>query len=84
MKWAKARVVLPGLPEFNRFPDKVDDIDAIFDFVDNAHQPRVPIKSNEGLLIYLTHTKREWLLECSDLPGLSLVDAEGLIEWWYG
>ncbi|MCJ7568664.1 MAG: hypothetical protein MUO58_14100 [Anaerolineales bacterium] len=54
MEWTKARVILPGLPEFYRFADYVDDIDAIFDFVDSAHQPRVPLASPEDMSIHLT------------------------------
>ncbi len=81
MEWAKARVILPGLPEFYRFTDQVDDIDALFDFVNNAHQPLIPIASNEGIPTDLTQTKREWLLEYSDLPDLSLFDNAGMVEW---
>ena len=51
MEWTKARVIFTGLPEFYRFADQVDDIDAIFYFVDNAHQPRVLIALNLGVSI---------------------------------
>jgi hypothetical protein len=53
MEWTKARVILPGLPEFYRFADQVDDIDAVLYFVDNAHQPRVLIAMNNGISIDL-------------------------------
>ena len=81
MEWAKTRVILTGLPEFYRFADQVDDIGAIFDFVDNAHQSLVPHASNEGISTDLIQTERDWLPKCSNLPELSLFENTGMIEW---